>query len=246
MLNRDSKRGSRGADLLPPVRRARGQASGQRLARVSQPIGAQSSLSSDGWRSGQPVDRFFRSSAPLFPARPLTFGVADFVAVTPRSFPMSVPTTRVLVGLAFGLPALASHSSPSAPSLAPRAAADTAKRAAGLPLQPARYARFTTSQGTWISLDVSPDGQTIVFDLLGDLYTVPITVGKATRLTSGMAFDAQPRFSPDGKRIAFFSDRNGADNIWIMALDGRDPIQVTNGREDLVLSPEWTPDGKYL
>ncbi|HEV8612277.1 MAG TPA: hypothetical protein VGQ73_02130, partial [Gemmatimonadales bacterium] len=59
----------------------------------------------------------------------------------------------------------------------------------GLPLQPDRYATFTTSKGTWISLDVSPDGQSIVFDLLGDLYTLPITGGKATRLTSGIAHD---------------------------------------------------------
>jgi Tol biopolymer transport system component len=52
-----------------------------------------------------------------------------------------------------------------------------------------------------MSLDVSPDGQKIVFDLLGDLYTIPITGGKATRITSGIAFDAQPRWSPDGKRL---------------------------------------------
>ena len=67
----------------------------------------------------------------------------------------------------------------------------------GLPLEPARWARFTTSEGTWISLDVSPDGQTIVFDLLGDLYTIPAQGGTAARLTHGIAHDMQPRFSPD-------------------------------------------------
>src|SRR3972149_3575557 len=65
-----------------------------------------------------------------------------------------------------------------------------------LPLVTSRTARFTTDEGTWMSVDVSPDGRTIVFDLLGDLYTLPITGGQATRITDGMAFDAQPRFSP--------------------------------------------------
>ena len=88
---------------------------------------------------------------------------------------------------------------------------------AGLPLQPARWARFTTTKGTWMSVDVSPDGQTIVFDLLGDLYRMPIAGGKATRITSGIAHDMQPRFSPDGKRIVFVSDRSGDDNVWTVA-----------------------------
>jgi Tol biopolymer transport system component len=134
---------------------------------------------------------------------------------------------------------------PSSPLLVhPRPSEDTTKR--GLTLAPARAARFTTSRGTWMSVDVSPDGQTLVFDLLGDLYTMPITGGTATRLTSGMAFDAQPRFSPDGKRITFMSDRNGGDNVWVMSLDGRDTIQVSNNHEDFTVSPEWTPDGKYV
>jgi Tol biopolymer transport system component len=116
----------------------------------------------------------------------------------------------------------------------------------GLPLQPDRYATFTTTKGTWISLDVSPDGQTIALDLLGDLYTLPITGGKATRITSGMAHDMQPRFSPDGKRIVFVSDRSGDDNVWILSLDGKDTLQLTKGVDNEYLSPEWTPDGEYV
>ena len=116
----------------------------------------------------------------------------------------------------------------------------------GLPLQPDRYATFTTNKVTWMSLDVSPDGQTIVFDMLGDLYTVPITGGTATRLTSGLAHDMQPRFSPDGKRVVYISDQSGDDNVWIMSLDGKDTLQLTKGIDNDYLSPEWTPDGNYV
>ncbi|MGH7468462.1 MAG: amidohydrolase family protein [Longimicrobiales bacterium] len=116
----------------------------------------------------------------------------------------------------------------------------------GLPLQPARWARFTTTKGTWISLDVSPDGQTIVFDLLGDLYTMPIAGGKARRISGGIAHDMQPRFSPDGKRIVYVTDRSGDENLWTVATDGSDAAPVTTGTESTYLSPDWSPDGKYI
>lgn len=122
--------------------------------------------------------------------------------------------------------------------------ADTTKK--GLPLEPARWARFTTTKGTWISLDVSPDGQAIVFDLLGDLYTLPIAGGTATRLTSGIAHDMQPRFSPDGKQIVFVSDRSGDDNVWLVSAAGGEPRPLTTGEDVTYLSPEWTPDGSYV
>ncbi len=93
---------------------------------------------------------------------------------------------------------------------------------------------------------MSPDGQTIVFDLLGDLYTMPITGGKATQLTSGMAFDAQPRFSPDGETVAFISDRSGGDNLWTIQVDLTDTTRITQGNRALYLSPEWTADGQYI
>ncbi len=103
-----------------------------------------------------------------------------------------------------------------------------------------------TKTGTWMSLDVSPDGKTIAFDLLGDIYTLPIEGGKATAIAKGMAWEIQPRFSPDGKRIAFTSDRNGADNIWTMAVDGTDPEQVTKEKFRLLNNPTWSPDGRFI
>ncbi len=115
-----------------------------------------------------------------------------------------------------------------------------------LPLKTARTHTFTTTTGTWLSLDVSPDGQQIVFDLLGDLYTLPIAGGKATQITSGMGYDAQPRFSPDGKRIIFVSDRSGGENLWLLSVDGKDTTQLTKGNSNQYTSPEWTLDGKYV
>src|SRR5687767_5536046 len=116
----------------------------------------------------------------------------------------------------------------------------------GLPLKPTRTANWTTKVGHWMSVDVSPDGQTLVFDLLGDLYTMPSSGGKATLLTRGMAFDGQPRFSPDGKKVVFVSDRDGGWNLWTMAVDKSDTNQVTRGKTNTYYSPDYTPDGKYI
>jgi imidazolonepropionase-like amidohydrolase/Tol biopolymer transport system component len=100
--------------------------------------------------------------------------------------------------------------------------------------------------GTWLSLDVSPDGKEIVFDLLGDLYTIPIGGGEARSLTSGIPWDMQPRYSPDGKSIAFTSDRSGGDNVWIIDRDGKNPKQVTKENFRLPNSPAWTPDSQFI
>jgi len=109
-----------------------------------------------------------------------------------------------------------------------------------------RTIEIDTTQTTWSDVDVSPDGRTIAFDMLGDLYTVPIEGGEARALTESVAWDIQPRFSPDGRYIAFISDRGGADNIWYMRADGTEPRAVSNEREHTVYTPSWSPDGQYL
>jgi Tol biopolymer transport system component len=160
-----------------------------------------------------------------------------------RRFPIPdsrFPTFLLLSATSAAVP---SSAQPPTPPGGPPAAAAARKP---LPLEAKRKAEFTTTKGTWISLDVSPDGQTIVFDLLGDLYTMPITGGKATALTSGLAYDAQPRFSPDGKKVAFVSDRTGGDNVWILELATKDTTQLTQGNSSSYVSPEWSPDGKYI
>ncbi len=116
----------------------------------------------------------------------------------------------------------------------------------GLSLVPSRTIAFETTEGTYMNLDVSLDGTTIVFDLLGDIYRIAIEGGTAERLTSGMAYDVQPAFSPDGSEIVFVSDRSGSDNLWILPAGGGEPTAVTAEEEEPVVAPAWTSDGQYL
>ncbi len=128
-----------------------------------------------------------------------------------------------------------------------KTAKDSIKKATEeLPLEPKRTISFTTDQGTWISLDVSPDGKTIVFDLMGDIYSIPITGGKAAQITRGMAYDVHPRYSPDGKSLVFISDKSGSDNIWTLNLVTKEDKQITKEKKHNFFSAEWTPDGEYI
>ncbi len=120
------------------------------------------------------------------------------------------------------------------------------KATKALPLEPTRTVDIDLRQGSWISVDVSPDGKTVVFDFLGDLYRLPLEGGEAVPLTSGIAFDAQPRFSPNGKEIVYTSDKNGGENLWIMDLATQEARALGKGKDDKYQSPEWTPDGDYI
>ncbi|MCZ6888842.1 MAG: amidohydrolase family protein [Gammaproteobacteria bacterium] len=114
-------------------------------------------------------------------------------------------------------------------------------------MQPARFISFETDEVTWLSLDLSPDGETLVLEVLGDLYTLPVAGGHATRITDGMAYDSQPAFSPDGARIAFVSDRDGAEALWMANADGSEPKKLSNNGDHLEFaSPSWAPDGSHV
>lgn len=114
------------------------------------------------------------------------------------------------------------------------------------PAGPTKTVSFQTTEGTWMNLDVSPDGQEIVFDLLGDIYKMPISGGKATLLAGGLASEVQPRFSPNGKFISYTSDKEGGDNIWVMNADGSGKRAITKENFRLLNNAVWTPDNQYL
>jgi Tol biopolymer transport system component/imidazolonepropionase-like amidohydrolase len=132
----------------------------------------------------------------------------------------------------------------------PAAAGSQEKKPAKLDInavpENARKVEFSTSEGTWLSIDVSPDGAWVLFDLLGDLYRVPMTGGKAERITSGPAYDYAPRYSPDGKTVVFCSDRRGNMNLFLMNADGTNPRPLTEEKDAVYSSPSWTPDGEYV
>jgi Tol biopolymer transport system component len=115
-----------------------------------------------------------------------------------------------------------------------------------LPLKADRMVDLKTTEGTWTSVDISPDGKTILFDMMGDIYSIPSEGGKATQITRGLAFDQHPRFSPDGKKILFVSDKSGAENLWYIYADKKDTVQLTTETNQNFTSAAWTPDGNYI
>ncbi len=114
------------------------------------------------------------------------------------------------------------------------------------PHGPFKTIEFDTEEGTWISVDVSPDGNNLIFDLLGDIYTMPISGGNAKLLSGGNAYETQPRFNPKGNKISYISDKDGVENIWIMNSDGTNQLQLTKEKERQLNNAVWTPDGNYL
>src|ERR1700761_377362 len=112
------------------------------------------------------------------------------------------------------------------------------------PPAPAKKVTITTDEGTWMDVDVSPDGKTVVFDLLGDIYSMPLAGGKATLLAGGKAWEVQPRYSPNGKLISYTSDKDGTNNIWVMNSDGGSKHAISTENPGMVNNATWTPDGQ--
>lgn len=157
-------------------------------------------------------------------------------STTPPS-PRSTLFAALLLGL--GLTPLGAH---AAEPVAAKPAAWNVNQPPG----EARTVKLDTRTGTWMSVDVSPDGQSLVFDLLGDLYLLPIGGGEARPLTHSIAWEQQARFSPDGKQIAFISDAGGGDNIWVMNVDGSGARAISKEDFRLLNNPVWHPNGQYI
>ena len=178
-----------------------------------------------------------RSASPLSPLAPRGAGLSALLL------------TALLAGALLLVPAVPASAAAKGKAAAKGAAEEAKKEETwdvNKPPGPSHQVAIDTTEGTWMSVDVSPDGSTVVFDLLGDLYTVPMTGGEAHALTQGMAWDMQPRYSPDGRHIAYTSDAGGGDNVWVMNADGSNPQQVTKESFRLLNSPVWAPDGEFI
>ena len=115
-----------------------------------------------------------------------------------------------------------------------------------LPLEPTREFKLKTTEGTWMSVDVSPDGKHVIFDMIGDVYRVPMAGGKAERIIGDLSYETHPKYSPDGKMLVVTSDRSGSENIWTYHLEKKEWKQITKSKDKHYQSAEWTPDGDYI
>jgi imidazolonepropionase-like amidohydrolase/Tol biopolymer transport system component len=111
--------------------------------------------------------------------------------------------------------------------------------------EPSVQAKFSVSEGTWMNLDISPDGKTLVFDLLGDIYSMAVEGADAVLIHGGPAMESKPRFSADGSQLLYLSDRGGSDNLWVSAADGSNARQVSRETVNLLAAPAWSPDCDY-
>ena len=157
---------------------------------------------------------------------------------------LRLPVGALMLTCFVGVATLAAQKPAAKPAAKPPA--PDAGKQINTPRPDARTVTFETHEGTWMSVDVAPDGSTLVFDLLGDLYTLPIAGGTATAISRGPAYDHHPRFSPDGKTIAFTTDEGGMENLWVADANGANRRPLTNEKTAYVRSAAWLPDGDYL
>ncbi len=155
---------------------------------------------------------------------------------------------RRLTLTALWIPAVGLLSIPAPALQAQEGTDDTEAWDVTAPRGETREIEFTTSEGTWMSVDIAADGKWVVFDLLGHVYRVPAAGGEAVSLTqgSGVAVNFHPRFSPDGSTIAFISDRGGQNNLWLMDADGSNPRPVFESQTLRAWEPAWSPDGRFI
>jgi Tol biopolymer transport system component len=112
--------------------------------------------------------------------------------------------------------------------------------------QPYVDAEFTVNEGTWMSVDVSPDGSTLAFDLLGDIYLLPAKGGDARLVHGGPAMQIFPSFSADGGKLLYQSDESGFDNAWISNVDGSNARQITHDAANMLGAPTWGPNDESV
>jgi Tol biopolymer transport system component len=136
----------------------------------------------------------------------------------------------------------------AAASLLLAATAQTRQPEQPAPHATARTLSFEASEGTWMALSLSPDGREIFFDLLGDLYALDARQGGIARpVLRGPAFETHPVLSPDGRQLAFLSDRSGSNNLWVANRDGSGVRQLSHDTGSAFYSsPAWSPDGRFV